>query len=67
MHKNTKNGYIKIETKLENNKFYCAVEGSDSGMPESIKNYYLRLHKNFKTDKLSIQNYGLGLHMALSF
>lgn len=51
MHKNTKNVYIKIETKLENNKFYCAVEGSDSGMPESIKNYYLRLHKNFETDK----------------
>ena len=34
-------------------------------MPDEIKNYYLNLQKNFETDKLAIQNYGLGLHMVL--
>ncbi len=34
-------------------------------MPIEIKNYYLNLLKNHETDKLAIQNYGLGLHMVL--
>jgi hypothetical protein len=34
-------------------------------MSNEIKEYYLNLLKNYETDKLAIQNYGLGLHMVL--
>jgi len=34
-------------------------------MPKEIKDYYLNLLKNYETDKLAIQNYGLGLHMVV--
>lgn len=63
--KNTVIGAITIETNLIKNKIYISVEDTGCGMPDEIKNYYLNLQKNFETDKLAIQNYGLGLHMVL--
>lgn len=63
--KNTVIGTINIETKIIKNSLYLSVEDTGSGMPNEIKNYYLNLLKNHETDKLSIQNYGLGLHMVL--
>lgn len=63
--KNTFEGDINIETKIVNNILYLSVEDSGTGMPNEIKNYYLNLLKNYETDKLAIQNYGLGLHMVL--
>jgi signal transduction histidine kinase len=63
--KNTVIGTISIESNIDKNKIYISVEDTGSGMPEEIKNYYLNLQKNFETDKLAIQNYGLGLHMVL--
>ena len=63
--KNTFEGAINIETKIANNILYLSVEDSGTGMPNEIKNYYLNLLKNYETDKLAIQNYGLGLHMVL--
>ena len=63
--KNTVIGAITIETNLIKNKIYISVEDTGCGIPDEIKNYYLNLQKNFETDKLAIQNYGLGLHMVL--
>lgn len=63
--KNTVIGTIAIETKIAKNKIYISIEDTGAGMPLEIKNYYLSLQKNFETDKLAIQNYGLGLHMVL--
>jgi len=63
--KNTVIGTITIETAIIKNKFYISIEDTGAGMPEEIKNYYINLQKNFETDKLAIQNYGLGLHMVL--
>lgn len=63
--KNTVFGTITIETKIVKNKIYISVEDTGSGMPNDLKNYYMNLQKNYETDKLAIQNYGLGLHMVL--
>jgi signal transduction histidine kinase len=63
--KNTKNGEIHISVKLEGKKLYVGVTDTGNGISEEIKNYYLNLLKNNETDKLSIQNYGIGLHMVL--
>lgn len=63
--KNTVIGTIAIETKIVKNKIYISIEDTGAGMPLEIKNYYLSLQKSFETDKLAIQNYGLGLHMVL--
>lgn len=63
--KNTWEGNIKIETKISKNIFYLSVEDTGCGMPKEIKDYYLNLLKNYETDKLAIQNYGLGLHMVV--
>ena len=63
--KNTHTGTISIETKTAKNILYLSVKDSGTGMPIEIKNYYLNLLKNYETDKLVIQNYGLGLHMVL--
>ena len=63
--KNTFEGYINIETKISKSILYLSVEDTGTGMPIEIKNYYLNLLKNHETDKLAIQNYGLGLHMVL--
>lgn len=63
--KNTTIGNIKIETKIIKNILYLSVEDTGNGMPIEIKKYYINLLKNYETDKLAIQNYGLGLHMVL--
>lgn len=63
--KNTFEGFIIIETKVIKNNLYLSVEDTGIGMPYEIKEYYLNLLKNYETDKLAIQNYGLGLHMVL--
>ena len=63
--KNTNKGFIIVKTKTINNILYLSVEDTGIGMSKEIKNYYLNLLKNHETDKLSIQNYGLGLHMVL--
>lgn len=63
--KNTYDGYINIETNISKSILYLSVEDTGIGMPIEIKNYYLNLLKNHETDKLAIQNYGLGLHMVL--
>lgn len=63
--KNTHEGYIIIESKIEKDILYLSVEDTGIGMPNEIKKYYLNLLKNYETDKLAIQNYGLGLHMVL--
>lgn len=63
--KNTVIGTISIEAKIINSNIYISIEDTGTGMPKEIKNYYLSLQKNYETDKLSLQNYGLGLHMVL--
>lgn len=63
--KNTIIGTIAIETNITTDKIYISIEDTGSGMPKEIKDYYLNLQKNFETDKLAIQNYGLGLHLVL--
>lgn len=63
--KNTFKGYVIVETRIVKNILYLSVEDTGNGIPNEIKNYYLNLLKNYETDKLAIQNYGLGLHMVL--
>lgn len=63
--KNTFEGYVKVETRIVKNILYLSVEDTGNGISNEIKNYYLNLLKNYETDKLAIQNYGLGLHMVL--
>lgn len=63
--KNTSNGTIKIEINTIKSKIYINVEDNGVGISEELKTYYMNLQKNFETDKLALQNYGLGLHMVL--
>jgi signal transduction histidine kinase/ligand-binding sensor domain-containing protein len=63
--KNTLQGSISIETKVMKNKIYVSITDTGAGMPEELKEYYINMQKNYETDKLAIQNYGLGLHMVL--
>lgn len=63
--KNTKNGKINIETNVIKNKIYISVQDTGVGISEEIRIYYINLQKNYETDKLALQNYGLGLHIVL--
>ncbi len=63
--KNTFGGIIIIEANLYKNKIFISVEDTGIGMSKEIKEYYTNIQKNFETDKLALQNYGLGLHMVL--
>ncbi|MFD2910194.1 two-component regulator propeller domain-containing protein [Flavobacterium ardleyense] len=63
--KNTRNGQIKIETNIVKNKIFISMEDTGVGISEEMKAYYINLQKNYETDKLALQNYGLGLHMVL--
>lgn len=63
--KNTFDGSIIIEANLYKNKIFISVEDTGIGMSDEIKEYYANIQKNFETDKLALQNYGLGLHMVL--
>ena len=63
--KNTLVGNITIEVNLTKTRIYISVEDTGIGMKNEIKEYYMKMQKNYETDKLVIQNYGLGLHMVL--
>lgn len=63
--KNTNNGTIKIEINTIKSKIYINIEDNGVGISEELITYYMNLQKNYETDKLALQNYGLGLHMVL--
>lgn len=63
--KNTIEGSITIEAKIYKNKTFISVEDTGIGMSKEIEEYYTNIQKNYETDKLALQNYGLGLHMVL--
>lgn len=65
--KNTRNGTIKIELNTIKTKCILIVEYNGVWISEKLKAYYMNLQKNYETDKLVLQNYGLGVHMVLEF
>ncbi len=63
--KNTTDGKIEIGTTPDSKKMIFWVKDNGVGMDEDLIAYYTNLFKNKESEKLILNNFGLGLHFVL--
>jgi signal transduction histidine kinase len=63
--KNTTNGEIKIGAFVDDEKMVFFIKDTGSGMGHDLIDYYTNLFKNKESEKLILNNFGIGLHFVL--
>jgi signal transduction histidine kinase len=63
--KNTKNGQIEVGAFDDKSKLIFWVKDSGIGMSQDLIDYYTNLFKNKESEKLILNNFGIGLHFVL--
>jgi K+-sensing histidine kinase KdpD len=63
--KNTKNGAIEFFSEKKDNKLFLSIKDTGTGMNKEIVDYYMNLFYQQQVNKLSLRNYGIGLHMVI--
>jgi signal transduction histidine kinase len=63
--KHTKNGQIEIGASSDKTKMVFWIKDNGIGMSQDLMNYYTNLFKNKESEKLILNNFGIGLHFVL--
>ena len=63
--KNTKNGSVEFLSKKKDTKLFLSIKDNGTGMDKEIINYYMDLFDKQYVNKLTMRNYGIGLHMVI--
>jgi signal transduction histidine kinase len=63
--KNTTNGQIEVGATTDGKKMTFWIKDSGVGMSKGIIEYYTNLIKNKESEKLILNNFGIGLHFVL--
>lgn len=63
--KNTVNGKVEVGATANEQKLIFWVKDTGVGMNQDLKDYYTTLFKNKESEKLILNNFGIGLHFVL--
>jgi len=63
--KNTTNGEIEIGASSDSNKFIFWIKDTGIGMQQHLIDYYVDLFNSKESEKLILNNFGIGLHFVL--
>jgi len=63
--KNTTNGEIEIGAKSDEDKFVFWIKDTGTGMQQHLIDYYIDLFQSKESEKLILNNFGIGLHFVL--